>query len=366
MAPVLNCPQRMGTQIQPAPITYEILELLGRGANGSVFKAVRRDKTGHLSHTVALKILHSEKSVDTWKREFESLVHIASPHCARAFGFEWFEGQPVLVLEWIDGVTLAELSHLALSVGEILHMGEAIARGLSELSAQNICHGDLSPTNIMVDRRGQVRLVDFGFGNTAAGRRQVTREFAAPEVLSGQNPSLSSDWWSLGKIIEYLQGPGDEPIAELARLLHPCPEQREWHSISTEGDGGSQSLQRKVAHLVARRQRPLNCTSTLCPSTKGTPWRGLSLALFFVLTSSSGFSSLSRETAVVRIRSQYGLKIFWQGRAIGHAPLDLLDLPPTTYELAWEGEKQQGRRALTLKPGDRILIDDQTFFKPSP
>src|SRR3954471_20522810 len=90
-------------------IRTQLKELLGEGGQGCVFKALRTDRESRLSQTVAVKILHSKTAVELWRKEFESLHRVRSPYCVQVLSFERVRGRPALILEYIEGVSLAAL-----------------------------------------------------------------------------------------------------------------------------------------------------------------------------------------------------------------------------------------------------------------
>lgn len=336
---------------------YELGEVLGQGSNGTVFKATRRDPSGRIRQSVAVKILNSRKSVDTWRHEFESLSRVQSKYCVRVFGFEWLQDQPALILELIEGVTLADLARFSGFEGQDLNcIAAQVAAGLKDLGAQGMCHGDLSPNNILIDARGQVKLVDFGFGNTLMGRRKITVEFAAPEILAGGEATEQTDFWSLGQILKYMGA--DDSLAR--RLVNLPPEDAT--------AAATRDLGRKVRALREIRLKLKTSTQNLVKKT-GMATRVAAaamagVALFGMSSSVRGMAS-PPNLAQIMIRSQFGVEIEWRGRSVGFAPLDIRDIEPGTYVLRWKNRSRGGQRTLTLRGGDSIVIDDKTFTDPS-
>lgn len=345
-----------------SPMIYELGEILGQGSNGTVFKAVRYDSGRQIRQAVAIKILNSRKSVENWRNEFASLSSVQSKFCVRVYGFDWLRDQPALVLELIDGITLGEMARYSkLSVDEALCIGGQIAAGLKVLHAGGMCHGDLSPNNVLVDRHGQVKLVDFGFGNTIRGRRKLTAEFAAPEALGGSDPDRFSDLWSLGKVLEAV-GAGEEMINA---LLAEVPVERRWAHACGAGTGAVRRRLGKKVRMTQDRRR-LTKTQTQHSVKARMPLSRLvaatvTVAALLGLNSSVGVTEPNSARAQVIIRSQYGVEIHWQGRSVGYAPMDLLDLAPGKYDLRWINGTGGGRRTLTLRSGESIVIDDKTF-----
>jgi serine/threonine protein kinase len=354
----------MSKTVRPLPNLYDLQEVLGQGANGVVYRAVRSDANGQIQQAVAIKVLGSRKLVEGWRREFESLCKVHSPHCVRVFGFEWLDGRPALILELIEGATLAELRHkFVLGRGEVLCIIEQVARGLKDLADHGMCHGDLSPTNILIDRDGRVRLVDFGFGNSDLGRRHVTPEFAAPEVLKGAVPSLVSDWWSLGKILVWLSGNHAVFLKDMEKLLAVTPGERCWQSRLLSPRQQSRIAQ-KICLLLAERKGHARTHSLILNDSRLTGWRPFLLALVMVLIAKSSAGQPLPPILPIRvqIRSAFGVELTWNGRPVGFAPLDLEALPPGTHHLQWSAGGVIGNRTLTLRAGDLIVIDDKTFM----
>jgi serine/threonine protein kinase len=336
---------------------YELGEVLGQGSNGTVFMATRRDSSGSIRQSVAVKILNSKKSVDIWRREFESLSRVHSKYCVRVFGFEWLQDQPALILELINGVTLADLARFSEFDGQDLNcVGAQVVAGLKDLKAQGMCHGDLSPNNILIDTRGGVKLVDFGFGNTSTGRRKVTVEFAAPEILAGGEATEQTDLWSLGQILKYM-GASESLARRLVNLPPECA------TAAAKRDLG-----RKVRALREMRRKlktsTLDLVKTTGAATRVAAAAMAAVTLFGMSSSVRGMAS-PPNLAQIMIRSQFGVEIEWRGRAVGYAPLDIRDIEPGTYVLRWKNRSRSGQRTLTLRGGDSIVIDDKTFTDPA-
>ncbi len=215
-------------------IGFEVQEMLGEGGQGRVFRALRRDPQSGLSQIVALKILHSENTVESWKNEFTSLAKVRSLYCVRVLGFERVNQRPALVLEYVDGVSLAALGvGCWLAENDILEILSQCEAAVLDLLKFGEFHGDLSPQNILIDVEGRIRLLDFGMANS----QRATVDFAAPERFCGQPASLAADIFSIGRIEQFLRGrePGpDEQSPYLAvapdkrslRGLFSCEERR--------------------------------------------------------------------------------------------------------------------------------------------
>jgi len=158
---------------------YQILEKLGEGGMGVVYKA--RDLT--LNRTAALKLLSPTKIFsDDRKRRFLQEAQTASalnhPHIVTIYEFASHEGQEFLAMEYVEGKTLDKLvpKH-GLRLNEALDFAIQIADALARAHGAGIVHRDLKPSNIMVDEHGLVKVLDFGLAKLT---EIVTTDEAAP------------------------------------------------------------------------------------------------------------------------------------------------------------------------------------------
>lgn len=357
----------METLQHTAGLKYELKELLGQGSSGCVFRAVRSDQEGHIRHEVAIKILNSKTLVLNWQKEFQSLVEVRSRHCVRVFGFEWIQERPALVLELVDGVTIGELKDSQLlSSDEWLWLGQEIEFGLRDLSMLGLSHGDLSPQNIMVTKSGDIRLLDFGWGNFSSDGWRLTPQFAAPEVLNQQAPNFQSDLWSLGQILK--QGLVLKEFG-LDQLCSRNPLERKW---TVAPIAKPQTLSPKIQSCWQHKQSGQRTQEQCSPQghfirLKRPSLFAFGLFLSFSLVSGaadSGRTATPIAYASLRVRSQFSVEFSLNGRFLGFAPLDLPSLPLGRYEILWKRPHQEQKRTLTLRAGDHILIDDHLFERP--
>ncbi len=267
----------MSESVRPEGCVYKLISLLGEGLTSRVYAAVREDSRGFSRQRVVLKILKTETDVPWLKREFGVLSKIRSPHCVSILGWENFLEGPALVLEHIDGVSLAELAsaHI-LSAVEVDEITFQIQEGLRSLHDLEISHGDLSPSNIMIDREGIVRLIDFAIGSTENGQLVGTPTYMAPETWSGHPLSRGSDIFALGLIrYDLFNDFAIRPIEpttcrdrslELARtgcsLLAEKPADRKFLSLTSNSETRP-SLGARVAALLVEKDRLRAATKIL-------------------------------------------------------------------------------------------------------
>jgi serine/threonine protein kinase len=212
---------------------HEIEQLLGRGGMGEVFRA--RDLT--TGHTVAIKFLRTidSASMCRFRTEIEVLGRLDHPGVVRLRGKGSHDGVPYLVLELVDGPSLADvLARGRLGVERSISIGQQLAEALVHAHGLDIVHRDVKPANVICDAEPpRVRLADFGIARfsdttrmTAAGACIGTAAYLAPEQLEGQ-VGPAADVYALGLVVlECLTGtrcyPGSLVEAAIARL-HRAP-----------------------------------------------------------------------------------------------------------------------------------------------
>lgn len=238
---------------------YQLINLIGEGLTSRVYKAIRKHDDLSIEQIVALKVLKSNNLVSTLKTEIDLLTRVQSQHCVRMLGWEKLPQGWTLVLEYLEGVTLADLYAL---VPIESYLGDEIIaqiqQGLKDLANYDLHHGDLTPQNIFITLSGCVKLLDFGFSNVQSQFGQP--QFVSPEFWLEQPVSAKSDLFSLGLIQKDIKdrslfaAKSKEEWRERCfqvnaenSLLQQCPAQREYLEISSQ-----RSLQKKLADLVAQ------------------------------------------------------------------------------------------------------------------
>ena len=207
---------------------YVITSYVGAGGMGEVYRA----RDSRLKRDVALKILPSrfEDEPDRlarFEREAQALAALTHPNIAAIHGFEIAGERRALVLEFVDGETLADrLNRGALPVAEALVIARQIAAALEAAHEQGVIHRDLKPSNIKITRDGVVKILDFGLAKlvspahdstittstqtpdlTGAGIVMGTAAYMAPEQALGKTVDKRADIWSFGAVLyEMLSG----------------------------------------------------------------------------------------------------------------------------------------------------------------
>lgn len=153
-------PLTPGTRLGP----YEIVSLLGAGGMGEVYRA----RDSRLGRDVAIKALpaslaHDSDRLARFEREARLLASLNHPNIAAIYGLEEAGGQRYLVLEYVEGETLARrLEKGPLSLDETLHVCREIAAGVEAADEGGVVHRDLKPGNVMLTHTGAVKVLDFG------------------------------------------------------------------------------------------------------------------------------------------------------------------------------------------------------------
>jgi len=222
---------------------YRVVELLGAGGMGVVYKA----EDGRLHRPVALKFLSSTLSEDPVAlRQFEREARTASslnhPNICTIYEIDECDGQPFIAMEMLSGQTVKQrLAQSAFEDGELIDLAIQIADALGAAHDKGIIHRDVKPANIFITDRGQAKLLDFGLakrtsfmefdagsgnsGFTAFGRILGTPNYMSPERLCGQEIDHRSDLFSLGATLyEMLTGrhafSGASIIEVIDTILH--------------------------------------------------------------------------------------------------------------------------------------------------
>jgi tRNA A-37 threonylcarbamoyl transferase component Bud32 len=207
----------------------EILELIGQGGMGAVYKA-RQTK---LDRMVAVKILPAEWGRDPafaerFAREARALARLSDAHIVAVHDFGESGGLFYVVMEFVDGANLRQLLQTGrLQPEQALKIVSQICDGLQYAHEEGIVHRDIKPENILVDKRGQVKIADFGLAKlmrrssvefTLTGSRQImgTLDYMAPEQRSApQDVDHRADIYSLGVVL-YEMLTGELPLGRFA------------------------------------------------------------------------------------------------------------------------------------------------------
>src|SRR5213593_53433 len=276
-----------GTRLGP----YEIAEPLGAGGMGEVYRATDT----RLGRSVALKILPGDWAQDSerklrFEREARTVAGLNHPHICALYDVGSQDGIDFLVMEYLEGETLAELlARGPLPVEQALRLAIQVADALDQAHQHGVVHRDLKPANVMVTRAG-AKLLDFGLarpvaaavqaGDEARTRTQAlttdgsilgTLEYMAPEQIEGKQPDARADIFAFGAVLyEALAGrrpfEGASPAQVLASTLRSEPE----------------PLSRLVPHVPAALDRVISRCLAKDPEQRWQTARDLGLEIQWI------------------------------------------------------------------------------------
>lgn len=188
---------------------YRIDAVVGRGGMGQVYKAWDQ----RLRRLVALKVLHvsPEAEQQAILHEARMIASLNHPHIMQIYDIVEHQGQQVLVLEWVEGVTLHQLQgQRALPVLQSYHYSRQVLTALATTHRLGLIHGDLKAENIMVSSEGQIKVLDFGLAYHRQHHRQGsagTSRCMSPEQIQQNTVDGRADLFSLGVLMyEMLSG----------------------------------------------------------------------------------------------------------------------------------------------------------------
>jgi eukaryotic-like serine/threonine-protein kinase len=265
--------------------SFQIVSLLGTGGMGEVY----RSRDTRLNRDVALKVLPDALAGDPdrlarFRREAQMLAALNHPNIAAIHGFEDANGRHALVLELVDGPTLAErIAQGRIPIDEALPIARQIVDALEAAHEQGIIHRDLKPANIKLRHDGTVKVLDFGLAKalsrneenaasrvdvtasptmlspatmTSAGIILGTAAYMAPEQARGRAVDRRADVWAFGCVLyEMLTGrrafEGDEVTDTLAAILRGEPS---WTALPASTPRALQRLLRRCLQKDPRQR----------------------------------------------------------------------------------------------------------------
>src|SRR5713101_6797246 len=222
---------------------YRILEEIGRGGMGVVYKA---DDT-KLHRSVALKFLSentftTEREKTRFAREAQSAAKLNHPNIATIYDYDEVEDQKTatkrafIAMEFVEGKSLKEkIAQGPLSIEEVISIIVQMAKAMHSAHMRGIIHRDIKPANIILKSDGTVKILDFGLAklsgetrSTESGKIVGSIAYMSPEQVTGEKVDERSDIWSLGVVtFEMLTGHlpfrGEHPPAMMYSITNEQP-----------------------------------------------------------------------------------------------------------------------------------------------
>ncbi len=212
---------------------FEVEKLLGEGGQGRVYLA----KDPRLGREVAIKVIAADAISKGLLEEARIVAKLRHPNIVTLYDAGESAGEPYLVFEYVEGVTLAqEISQGPVSVSKAVSIALQILEGLACAHAQNILHRDIKPANIIIDRNGVPRIMDFGIAQSMNAPHAATEImgsplYMAPEYASSGLSGPQADIFSVGMLLYVMltgkhpvQGTtADEIMKSIAKVPVPAP-----------------------------------------------------------------------------------------------------------------------------------------------
>ena len=190
---------------------YQIIEELGRGGMGNVYKVLDKE----LGEKVALKLLKPEiaadhRIIERFRNELRFARKITHKNVCRMFDLSKAERTPYITMEYVSGEDLKSTLRRVgpLSEGKALYIARQVCDGLIEAHKLGVVHRDMKPQNIMIDKQGYPHIMDFGIARSMSGKGLTTSgimigtpEYMSPEQVEGKEVDQRADIYAMGVIL---------------------------------------------------------------------------------------------------------------------------------------------------------------------
>jgi serine/threonine-protein kinase len=191
---------------------YRVVDFLGAGGMGEVYRAMH-SKIGRVA---AVKVLTAQATqtsgfVERFFNEARIQASLQHPNVATLYDFCEVEGQPCIIMEYVDGQTISEriaAFRAPLPLSETVHVFQKVCEAIDYIHRHGVIHRDIKSNNIKISSEGKVKLLDFGIAK-GQGSQQLTQvgsvigtlQYLAPELIRGGTADASGDIWALGVLL---------------------------------------------------------------------------------------------------------------------------------------------------------------------
>jgi tetratricopeptide (TPR) repeat protein/predicted Ser/Thr protein kinase len=376
--------------LQPGQVLaqrYEILQILGEGGMGAVYKA----KDLELNRPVALKVIRpdlggNQDILDRFKQELLLAREVTHKNVIRIYDIGEAESLKFITMEYVEGEDLRRLIHERKNIPpvEAVEIMQQVGRALEAAHSVGIIHRDLKPQNVMRDKTGRILVMDFGLARTFKGEGMTqtgallgTMDYMSPEQALGKQLDQRSDLFALGLIFyELLTGKmpykADSAVASLLKRTQERAAPVSSHDASISHALSNivtkcmepdiklryQTAAEILADLEAwqggRAAATLHFPSGVGPRARSSPWQWIGSAVVILVLATAGYllraKLLAPSVASTRSGPVVSLAIVPLRNASGDASLDWLG---STLAEILNTEVGQSARVRTISP-DRV------------
>lgn len=223
--------------VPPTIAGYDRFQLLGRGGFATVWTARQVSVERDVAVKVLDQALHDDDAVRRFRAESSTLAELSwHPNVVHIYDTgTTADGRPYIAMEHLTGGTLGAAVRRdgPMPTAEVVRIGAALSDAVATAHEADVLHRDIKPDNVLLDRRGEPRLADFGIARIASDSTTITGGafrgtvlHAAPELFDGEQPSVATDVWSLGSTLYTLAAghppfaradPGDDSVSAIIR-----------------------------------------------------------------------------------------------------------------------------------------------------
>jgi len=244
---------------------YKLIKKLGEGGMGVVYMGERND--GQLEHKVAIKFVYPSivalAGENFLQKEAQHLANLEHPNIAKINTIDTSDNQlPYMVMEYVDGVSIDQYCQQnKLNLAAKLRLFKQVCNAVQFAHQNMVIHADIKPSNILVDKQGLAKLMDFGIASSinsdAANEYQqhfnaASPEFASPEQLAGSSLTISTDIYALGKTFLKIFNTKEIPSLEFDAITEAAlssDKTKQFKSVSY--------FEQSIEELL--NKRPVNC-----------------------------------------------------------------------------------------------------------
>lgn len=335
------------------------------GSTCSLFRAWRTDERSSDPGYI-LKRLNSKTHFQEFVREWTLISRLQSPYVVKLYDFFQKHLKTYILMEFIDGLTLVQLlSHKDLENFEKKFILFELWNALQFIHSEDVCHGDLAPQNVMIDKMGQLKLIDFGMTESL---KRGTSGFMGPLKKNFGVLSRESDQESFILLASWLMN-RSVCHEQVQSIVNEFSKERHEVIVSYRRSLGQKidrlkSIPRTEALPELRVEGPMEWG--LAGRLLGFRKMGLFLALILLPLFTQSFdrtnTRLNSGMTLVKIRTKSWIRVAINGKDYGYSPLDLR-LRPGRHRMKWTSLYQKGELVLTTRGQKNRIIRDQHLFR---